>query len=35
MPCTFQIACWFRVLPPDTTMASTDRKTSAQERSWE
>src|SRR5881394_1727957 len=30
MPCAFQIACWLRVLPPEKTMPSTDRKTSSQ-----
>ncbi len=34
IPCARQIACWFRVFPPDTTMASTERKTSSQLRDW-
>jgi hypothetical protein len=32
MPCAFQIACWFSVLPPEHTMPSTDRNTSSQLR---
>ena len=30
MPCAFQITCWFRVLPPEQTMPSTDSSTSSQ-----
>src|SRR5688572_14436145 len=30
IPCAFQIACWLRVLPPEQTMPSTERKTSSQ-----
>ncbi len=34
MPCAFQIACWFNVLPPEQTMPSTESSTSSQPLLW-
>ncbi len=34
MPCAVQIACWLRVLPPETTIPSTPSSTSSQLFFW-